>query len=97
VNTPFLQCILIAVPVAVFTGTAQAIIDCGGGLIYDDALEHYLVASYAKTNGDDADGEIDWVEANVWFRDFGNTMRSVRKGVAKQDICRMSDFASCLD
>lgn len=45
-----------------------ALIDRGGGLIYDFVLNVTWLqdANYAKTNGDDADGLMDWVDANAW-------------------------------
>jgi hypothetical protein len=45
-----------------------ALIDRGGGLIYDDVLDVTWLqdANYAKTNGDDADGFMDWAVADTW-------------------------------
>lgn len=49
--------------------TAHAsLIDRGGGLIYDDALNITWLkdANYAKTSGYDADGLMNWSEATFW-------------------------------
>lgn len=51
------------------TGSAQAaLIDRGGGLIYDDVLNITWLqdANYAKTSGYDDDGLMTWDEANSW-------------------------------
>lgn len=51
------------------TGAAQAaLIDRGGGLIYDDVLNITWLqdANYAKTSGYDADGKMNWADANAW-------------------------------
>lgn len=51
------------------TGSAQAaLLDRGGGLIYDDVLDITWLqgANYAKTSGYDADGRMNWSAANVW-------------------------------
>jgi len=44
-----------------------ALIDRGGGLIYDDVLDITWLqdTNYALTNGDD-DGRMSWTEANAW-------------------------------
>lgn len=52
-----------------FSVTAQAaLIDRGGGLIYDDVLNITWLqdANYAKTSGYDADGEMAWANARTW-------------------------------
>ncbi len=51
------------------SGAAQAaLIDRGGGLIYDDALNITWLqdANYAKTSGYDADGRMTWSQATAW-------------------------------
>lgn len=51
------------------SGAAQAaLIDRGGGMIYDDALKITWLqdANYAKTSGYDADGRMGWTAANTW-------------------------------
>jgi len=52
-----------------FSGAAQAtLIDRGGGLIYDDVLNITWLqdANYAETSGYDADGWMNWADANAW-------------------------------
>jgi hypothetical protein len=54
---------------ALALGNAQAaLIDRGGGLIYDDALNVTWLqdANYAKTSGYDADGRMNWSAAITW-------------------------------
>ncbi len=51
------------------SGAAQsALIDRGGGLIYDDVLDVTWLqdANYAKTSGYDTNGKMDWSAANTW-------------------------------
>ena len=51
------------------SGAAQAaLIDRGGGLIYDNVLNITWLqdANYAKTSGYDADGRMNWADANAW-------------------------------
>jgi hypothetical protein len=51
------------------SGMAQAaLIDRGGGLLYDDVLNVTWLqdANYAKTSGYDADGLMDWSAAKTW-------------------------------
>jgi hypothetical protein len=51
------------------SGMAQAeLINRGGGLLYDDVLNVTWLqdANYAKTSGYDADGRMNWGEANTW-------------------------------
>ena len=51
------------------SGAAQAtLIDRGGGLIYDDMLNITWLqdANYAQTSGYDADGRMNWADANNW-------------------------------
>ena len=51
------------------SGGAQAtLIDRGSGLIYDDVLNLTWLqdANYAKTSGYDADGKMNWANANAW-------------------------------
>lgn len=48
--------------------THAALIDRGGGLIYDDVLNITWLqdANYAKTSGYDADGRMTWDDAMTW-------------------------------
>lgn len=51
------------------SGAAQAaLVDRGGGMIYDDVLNITWLkdANYAKTSGYDADGRMNWAAANTW-------------------------------
>jgi len=51
------------------SGVAQAaLIDRGGGLVYDDVLNITWLqdANYAKTSGYDSDGRMNWGETNAW-------------------------------
>jgi hypothetical protein len=51
------------------TGAAQAaLIDRGGGMLYDDVLNITWLqdANYAKTSGYDADGLMNWADATTW-------------------------------
>jgi hypothetical protein len=51
------------------SGVAHAaLIDRGGGLLYDDVLNVTWLqdANYAKTSGYDADGMMNWTAANTW-------------------------------
>ena len=51
------------------SGAAQAaLVDRGGGLIYDTDLDVTWLqdANYAKTSGFDADGAMDWITATTW-------------------------------
>ncbi len=45
-----------------------ALVNRGGGLIYDDVLDITWLqdANYAMTNGDDTDGRRSWSDANTW-------------------------------
>jgi hypothetical protein len=55
------------------SGMAQAaLIDRGGGLLYDDVLDVTWLqdANYAKTSGYDADGMMNWTDANIWASDL---------------------------
>lgn len=55
------------------SGAAQAaLIDRGGGLIYDDVLNVTWLqdANYAKTSGQDTDGKMNWTAANAWAADL---------------------------
>jgi hypothetical protein len=63
------------------SGAAQAaLIDRGGGLIYDTDLDITWLAdaNYAKTSGYDADGMMDWNTATTWAANL-NYYDSVRK------------------
>jgi hypothetical protein len=54
---------------ALSASTSQAtLIDRGGGLVYDDVLNITWLqdANYAKTTGYDADGLMNWSDANAW-------------------------------
>lgn len=49
--------------------TAQAaLVDRGGGMIYDTTLNITWLADvkYAQTSGYDADGRLNWADANIW-------------------------------
>lgn len=48
--------------------TNAALLERGGGLIYDDVLNITWLqdANYAKTSGYDADGMMTWANANTW-------------------------------
>ena len=51
------------------SGSAQAaLLDRGGGLLYDDVLNVTWLqdANYARTSGYDADGLMDWAAAKTW-------------------------------
>jgi hypothetical protein len=51
------------------SGAAQAaLVDRGGGLLYDDVLNVTWLqdANYAKTSGYDADGLMTWAQAKTW-------------------------------
>lgn len=53
----------------ILSGAAQAaLIDRGGGMIYDTDLNITWLAdaNYAKTSGYDADGAMTWAAANTW-------------------------------
>ena len=55
------------------SGAAQAaLIDRGGGLIYDDVLDITWLkdANYAQTSGHDADGRMNWTAANAWAQNL---------------------------
>lgn len=45
-----------------------ALIDRGSGLLYDDVLNVTWLqdANYSKTSGYDADGKMNWADANTW-------------------------------
>ena len=48
--------------------SATALIDRGGGLLYDDVLNITWLqdANYAMINGDDVDESMNWYEATTW-------------------------------
>ena len=48
---------------------SAALIDRGGGLLYDDVLDVTWLqdANYAKTSGFDADGKMSTVQAEIWI------------------------------
>lgn len=59
----------LAVAGLVSSGAAQAaLVDRGGGMIYDTDLNITWLAdaNYAKTSGYDADGLMNWTAANAW-------------------------------
>jgi Protein of unknown function (DUF1566) len=63
--------VLVALAAGLLTGpmAAQAaLVDRGGGMIYDDVLKITWLkdANYAKTSGYDADGIMKWATANAW-------------------------------
>lgn len=63
---PLLLALLVG---SALSGAAQAtLIDRGGGLIYDDVLNLTWLrdANYARTSGYDADGLMNWADANTW-------------------------------
>ncbi len=65
-NKPLILALLAGLSLS---GVAQAtLIDRGGGLIYDDVLNITWLqdANYAKTSGYDADGLMNWGDANTW-------------------------------
>lgn len=53
-------------------GANAALIDRGGGMIYDDLLDITWLqdADYAQTSGYDADGLMSWYDANTWAADL---------------------------
>lgn len=58
-----------AAAIVAMSGHAQAaLIDNGGGLIYDSTQKIYWLAdmNYAKTSGYDADGKMTWAAAKLW-------------------------------
>jgi hypothetical protein len=70
------------VAVVLASSAAQAaLIDRGGGLIYDDVLNVTWLqdANYAKTSGYDADGLMNWSAANAWAAGlvFHDSVRNV--------------------
>ncbi|MDP2785811.1 MAG: DUF1566 domain-containing protein [Sulfurimicrobium sp.] len=65
-NKPLILALLAGLSLS---GVAQAtLIDRGGGLIYDNVLNLTWLqdANYAKTSNYDADGKMNWAEANTW-------------------------------
>ncbi|MFZ2973930.1 MAG: PEP-CTERM sorting domain-containing protein [Ferribacterium limneticum] len=72
---------LIAAATLAASGAAQAALnDRGGGLLYDDVLNVTWLqdANYAKTSGYDADGLMNWSQANTWAANL-SYYDSVRK------------------
>lgn len=64
------------------SGVAQAaLIDRGGGLIYDSTLDVTWLqdANYAMTSGYDVDGKLTWAEATAWATSlsYNDTVRGV--------------------
>ncbi|MFZ5506647.1 MAG: PEP-CTERM sorting domain-containing protein [Pseudomonadota bacterium] len=60
---------LLALVGGLVSGAAQAALhDRGGGLVYDDVLDVTWLAdaNYARTSGYDADGKMEWPQANDW-------------------------------
>lgn len=60
---------VLALAGVVGSGTAQAaLVDRGGGMIYDTDLNITWLAdaNYARTSGYDADGRMNWNAANAW-------------------------------
>lgn len=53
-------------------GAQAALVDRGGGMIYDTVLKVTWLAdtNYAQTSGFDADGLMDWATANIWANDL---------------------------
>jgi len=64
-------CVIVLTLGFVFNANA-ALIDRGGGLIYDSDLDITWLkdASYAKTTGYDDDGRMDWYQANNWAQNL---------------------------
>ncbi len=68
------------------SGTAQAaLIDRGGGLIYDSTLDVTWLqdANYAMTSGYDPDGKLTWAQANAWVS--GLSYNDAVRGVTYTD------------
>jgi len=77
-----IQKTLLAVLSVVAAGSAQAaLIDRGGGLIYDTVLNVTWLqdANYAKTSLFDGDGKMNWTDANAWAANLSyvDTVRNV--------------------
>ena len=53
-------------------GANAALIDRGGGMIYDDLLDITWLqdADYAQTSGYDSNGLMNWYDANTWAADL---------------------------
>ncbi|MDQ1363895.1 MAG: hypothetical protein QG652_1757 [Pseudomonadota bacterium] len=66
-KTPVTSLALFAV-LADIGAAHAALVDRGGGLIYDDVLKITWLqdANYAKTSLHDADGKMTWAAANTW-------------------------------
>ena len=61
-------CVLVVALLLVAVPANAGLINRGNGMIYDDFLKITWLqdANYAMTNGDDADGVMDWTAANKW-------------------------------
>ena len=59
---------LLVAGIGVVGSASAALIDRGGGLIYDDDLNITWLqdANYARTSGHDADGRMTWAQAMAW-------------------------------
>jgi len=66
--TCFSRSILALAALFMVSGAQAALIDRGGGLIYDDVQDITWLqdASYSMTNGDDLDGFMNWFGATAW-------------------------------
>lgn len=67
-----LGCVLAACCTLMAESAQAALIDRGGGLLYDDVLNVTWLqdANYAKTSGYDVDGWMSWNEAQDWVADL---------------------------
>ena len=77
----YLKIAAVAVIVMASGATQAALMDRGGGLIYDTVLNVTWLqdANYAKTSGYDADGRMSWGAANAWASKlvFHDSVRNV--------------------
>ena len=65
----YLKCTITAIILVLSTSTNAALVERLGGLAYYDTeadLTWLADANYAQTSGDDADGLMNWVDANAW-------------------------------
>lgn len=67
------------------TSAQAALVDRGGGLIYDDVANITWLqdANYAKTSGHDADGRMNWFDAMNWVD--GLTYFDASRGISYSD------------
>lgn len=75
--SPIILVGLLALPAV----SSAALVDRGGGLIYDNTLDVTWLqdANYAKTSGYDADGLMNWSSAKAWASglDYYDSVRQV--------------------